>query len=401
MKLFLEKILFALQSMQFKNVFDILLFSVFLSFIIYIFLQTRSYGLLGGILILVFVYFLSDWFDLSITKFFFQEIFKILPIILIIIFHREIRLFLAKIGFLLTKFRLSRFLKEEVIINEILEFLKESQKQKIGSILVFERSEPLEQHLTHKTKINADLSKDLLLSIFEKNSPLHDGAVIIKNNKIKYASSILPISNQALISPQKGTRHKAGLGITEESDALAIIVSEETGSISIAFHGKIKFDVSIEEAQKNLEKYFNPPVQNSLASLLNINIYSTLRFLIIFLTIFFLTAIYWITENYAQVKIQKIIEVPVEFKNLNDNFVLKGVEPLRFKITLSGYKNDLGNLDENNVKAIINLDNFEIGKYILDINQKDIVNIPKNIEVLNIEPKKIKFFIEQKNNNGI
>jgi hypothetical protein len=103
-----------------------------------------------------------------------------------------------------------------------------------------------------------------------------------------------------------------------------------------------------------------------------------------------------VINNYTKAKIQKIIEVAVEFKNLNENFIIKDIEPTKFKITLSGYQNDFKNLNESNIKLVIDLNNFEAGKYLLDIDKKDFVNLSKNIEILNIEPSKIKFLIDQK-----
>jgi diadenylate cyclase len=282
MTISVENILFLLKTIQIKDILDIFIVATFLSFVIYIFLQTRSYKLVVGIIILAIVYFLSNWLNLVITKSFFQEIFKILPIVLIIVFHKEIRLFLIRIGFLFDRVNRFRFLKGEKIINELLEFFKESQRLKIGNILVFENYTPLESYLRQKTEINADLSSELLLTIFNKNAPLHDGAVIIKKDKIKYAAAILPLAEeQPSLNLKKGTRHRAALGITEESDSFAIVVSEEDGTISLAEKGEIKFNLSLDEIKKILEKYYYQGKEGS------IQIYFDFSFVIKFLVIFF------------------------------------------------------------------------------------------------------------------
>lgn len=392
--MYLENIFFVLKSIQIKDFFDIFLTSLFLSLVFYIFWQTRSYRLLEGIIILIFIYLLSDWLNLNIINSILKEIFNILPIALVIIFYREIKFFLSKIRFLFNKVSKENFLRSKRIVDEIINFLQKSKELKIGSILVFEKNIPLEQNIKQKIEINSNINGDLLLSIFNKTSPLHDGAVIIKEDKIKYVSAILPVAEETSTTFRKGTRHRAALGITEENDSFAIVISEENGNISLAEKGRIKFNVDINEARKILEKYYYKNITKVFSNYFNFSF--NLRFLFIFFAMIIFATSYWVGVNYTKVKIQKIIEASVEFKNLNENFILENIEPTKFKVALSGYKDYFKNFDENNIKIIIDLKNFETGKYTLEIDDKNVENIPKNIEILTIEPSKLKFFINEK-----
>ncbi len=394
---FLITFLNIVKIIQIKDILDTFLFSTILSIIVYIFLQTKSYKLISGILILVIIYLISQWFNLTIARFLLEEIFKLLPIVLIIIFSKEIKLFFAKIGIPFTAFKLktSQLNENTNPTQEILDFLEAAKKLKLGAILVFENDNLLDPIIENKIKINADLSKELLLNIFQENSLLHDGAVIINKEKIKYASAILPLSNKEEIwSVHHGTRHRAGLGITEETDALALIVSEKNGAISLANKGEIIFDVDLNKVEEVLKKYYS--LKNDFEEKLKINLVRILKFITIFLPIFSLTMVYLVVTNHNKAKIQKFIQASVEFRNLNENLFVTNIKPEFFKITLSGYETDLKNLNENKVKIVIDIKNEDIGKYFINLSPQNIINVPPKVDIINIDPNYIKFEIKPK-----
>ena len=127
-------------------------------------------------------------------------------------------------------------------------------RNKVGALIVFERSMPLDEAVSTGDRINADINQRLIENIFFKNSPLHDGAMIISDHRIKAASCILPVSHDLDIPKELGLRHRSAMGIAQESDALAIVVSEETGTISIAIRGEFRLRLSAEELESILTK---------------------------------------------------------------------------------------------------------------------------------------------------
>ena len=179
-------------------------------------------------------------------------------IALVILFQQEIRRFLLMVG---TRY-LSRYklfsgegkLSLSVKINTITRACEEMAKVRTGALIVITRESDLQEISESGVILNADTTGSLLLSIFFKNSPLHDGAVIIRNSKVYAARCILPITQNTNLPAQFGTRHRAAAGITEQTDAIAIVVSEETGKISIANHGNILYDLSGKILTEELEK---------------------------------------------------------------------------------------------------------------------------------------------------
>ncbi|NMR96517.1 TIGR00159 family protein, partial [Vibrio parahaemolyticus] len=144
------------------------------------------------------------------------------------------------------------------VVDEIVEATASLSRQKIGALMVFERQTGLNEIVETGTKINGNVSADLLINIFIPNTPLHDGAVIIKDNIIKAAACFLPLSESSAISRELGTRHRAAIGVTERSDSLAVIVSEETGAISVAENGDISRYIDPETLKQILLDMYKP-----------------------------------------------------------------------------------------------------------------------------------------------
>jgi uncharacterized protein (TIGR00159 family) len=195
-----------------------------------------------------------------------NNIMNLVPILLIVIFQEEIRRFFFMLG---TKSNL-RFIKKiesffkqntgnlkDLITMQVVTACRKMSKTKTGALIVIERDVALGHYVETGEVINADISSRLLENIFFKNSPLHDGALIISGNRIKAAGCILPVSHSVRIPKHLGLRHRSALGITEKTDAVAIVVSEETGKISIAENGTLRLDVSIEELENILAKQNN------------------------------------------------------------------------------------------------------------------------------------------------
>ena len=216
--------------------------------------------LLKGIIILVIVKILSDYFDLRTTGVILEYILTWGVLALIIIFQPEIRNALEQLGKkqIITRHRSLTLDEREKVVYEIMNSIDYMRKTKIGGLIVIEREISLGDYIEKSKSLDADISSDLLISIFFPRNPLHDGGVIIQGNKITCAGAVFPISLNGKINKKLGTRHRAALGISEESDCIAIVVSEETGKISIAIEGVLNYNLSIDDARMILIEELKP-----------------------------------------------------------------------------------------------------------------------------------------------
>lgn len=216
--------------------------------------------LFKGILIIIFVKILSSWLDLMTIGYFIDYIIEWAPLALIVIFQPEIRDGLEQLGraqFFKRKKSLSlteldKFVSEIAVASDYI------RKMKMGALIVIERENSLSSYVQKAQRIYADVSGPLLSSIFFKNNPLHDGGVIIEGDKIVCAGAVFPTSDSMEISKRLGTRHRAALGIAERTDCLALIISEETGRMSIAMNGELVYNLSLDEIKLRLLEALAP-----------------------------------------------------------------------------------------------------------------------------------------------
>ena len=228
--------------------------------------KTRAWQLLKGIAVLIFITILSGFFELHILNYILTSLMSYGVIMLIIVFQPELRRGLEQLG---TTNKISRWFgidqdlnsKKKENIYKIAIAAVELSKQKKGALIVIERDIKIQDIISTGILINSEISPQLLVNIFEPNTPLHDGAVVISDNKIAAASCMLPLSDDKDIARELGTRHRAAIGISKESDALVVVVSEETGKMSIAKDGTLIADVREDVLKKILIKnLINEPV---------------------------------------------------------------------------------------------------------------------------------------------
>mgnify|MGYP000003250664 FL=1 len=222
---------------SYKDILDILGVSVIVYTVLYFLRITKGMQILKGLILIAIVWAIAFFLDLKAVSTIFEKFWTVGLFSLIVIFQPEIRKALTRLG-QATKFSPSSSVEERVIerIVRACSFMSERQ---IGALIVIERNQDLEPLLEGCVKLDAIVSVELIITLFDPLTPLHDGAVVIKGDRIAYASCVLPLSKSQDIPKKYGTRHRAGLGISEESDAVSIIVSEETGEISVAVGGKL------------------------------------------------------------------------------------------------------------------------------------------------------------------
>ena len=216
--------------------------------------------LFKGVLIVIVVKLLSDWLNLTTIGYLLEYIIMWGPLGLIIIFQPEIRNILEHLGRkqLLGRHKILTLDEREKLVYEVMNAVEYLRKTRIGALIVIERDISLNEYIARSKSIYADISSDLLVSIFFPRNPLHDGGVIIQGNKITSAGAVFPISLNSKINKKLGTRHRAALGISEESDCIALVVSEETGKISIAVGGTLNYNLSLDDARMILIEELRP-----------------------------------------------------------------------------------------------------------------------------------------------
>ena len=221
--------------------------------------DTRAWQLLKGIAILIIITLLSGWLKLTILNYILSSVMSYGVIMLIIVFQPELRRALEQLG---TTNKISRYLgieqdlnvKKKENIYKIVIAATELSKKRVGALMVIERDIKIQDIITTGIIMDSEISPQLLVNIFEPNTPLHDGAVIISDNKIAAASCMLPLADDKDIARELGTRHRAAIGISKESDAVVVVVSEETGKMSIAKDGTLIADVREDVMKKILIK---------------------------------------------------------------------------------------------------------------------------------------------------
>jgi len=216
--------------------------------------------LFKGILFIVVLKVISDWLDLVTITSLIDYAIMWGPLALIIIFQPEIRNVLEQIGRsqLLGRHKTLTVDEREKMVYEITQALDYLKKSRIGALIVIERDVSLNEYIEKSKKLYADISSELLISIFFPNNPLHDGGVIIQGDKITSAGAVFPTSDNIKISKRLGTRHRAALGIAEESDCISIIASEETGRLSLAIGGELHYNLTTDEVKLMLLEELRP-----------------------------------------------------------------------------------------------------------------------------------------------
>ena len=257
----MESIVNIFMNIRIQDIIDILIVAYVINKLLSLIKETRAEQLIKGLIILLIVQKLSEWAELYVVQFILKNTMTLGLVALLIVFQPELRRALEYIGrSKLFEKSLADVLEEENKKNfkEITRAVGILSRDRTGALIVMERQTGLNEVISSGIKINGDISSELLLNIFIPNTPLHDGAIIIRKNKIMAAMCILPLTENQSISKELGTRHRAALGIAEISDAVVIVVSEETGAISVAIDGKLNRYLDTSTLENILIESFKP-----------------------------------------------------------------------------------------------------------------------------------------------
>jgi len=249
-----------------KDFIDILLVALGLFYLYRLMRESRSLNVFIGIMVFVLVWlFVSQILQMRLLGTILDKLVSVGVLALIVLFQDDIRKFLYNVGAhrkikALVRFFRSQHSKErdkrdvKAMIMPVVMAAMNMSRGKVGALIVLERGAPLDDIVSTGDTIDANINQRLIENIFFKNSPLHDGAMVISKQRIKAAGCILPVSHDLDIPKDLGLRHRAAMGISQESDAIAVVVSEETGGISVATNGKFKLRLSAEELESILTK---------------------------------------------------------------------------------------------------------------------------------------------------
>lgn len=261
-----DQITYFINYIGVKGPFDILRMIVDISIVSYVVYklillvkETRALQLIKGLLVILIASYLSQWLGLRTISFILKNTIQIVGLALVVLFQPELRRGLEQIG--RSKFRDYFSFEEEniglqtsAVIEEIIRATSEMSKNYTGALIVIERDTKMGEIINTGVYLDSNISSEVLINIFTPNTPLHDGAVIIRANRIKAAACFLPLTENPNLSKELGTRHRAALGITEVSDSIAVVVSEESGRISFALNGGLTRNLTPDTLRKALNK---------------------------------------------------------------------------------------------------------------------------------------------------
>ncbi|HEQ5206620.1 disA bacterial checkpoint controller nucleotide-binding family protein [Streptococcus pyogenes] len=230
------------------------------AYLIYRFIKaltgTKIMSLVQGVIFFLILRFIAEWIGFTTITYLMNQVITYGAIAGVVIFTPEIRAGLEKFGRSTQVFLQKQYVSSEsALVDALIKSVAYMGPRKIGALIAIEQTQTLQEYIATGIPLNADISSQLLINIFIPNTPLHDGAVIVGQNKIVAACAYLPLSESKAISKEFGTRHRAAIGLSENSDALTIIVSEETGAISVTRKGQFLHDLSTDEFETVLRTY--------------------------------------------------------------------------------------------------------------------------------------------------
>lgn len=236
-----------------KDIVEILVVTYLVYRILVAYAGSRAFQVLVGFVVLFGVYAVSQALQLRLLPYLLSQVFTYGAFALIVVFQQELRTALARLG-RTRMFRLFAGHEKEEVVEAIVDAADRLARAKIGGIIAIQREVDLSSHVDNGTTLDATISPELLTTVFSPYSPLHDGAVIVRQDRVASAAAvILRLSQSPLIDRTMGTRHRAAIGLSEETDALVVVISEETGQISLAHRGLLTRDLAPEELRERLQ----------------------------------------------------------------------------------------------------------------------------------------------------
>jgi diadenylate cyclase len=380
-------------NIRFQDVLDILFLTIVAYYLYVWFRGTKAFKALAGLLALGIIYTAARAWGLFLTTWMFEILWQVLIILLIILFQAEIRQVLERVD-PLRKIGLRRHSRPAEWIEDFTQAVFSLAERRIGGLAIIERLDKVDEFITTGTPFEGDPTPELLLTVFHKESPLHDGAVLIRAGRVVAAACYLPLSSDEDLPKHWGTRHRAALGLSQRCDAMVVVVSEGRGEVSLARGPELATVGNQEKFSRIVHEAITFPAPEGKGW------WETVRLLLVprwrlKLGTLAIVSLVWLMLA-GQQDFEVTIQVPVEFKNLPERMEI--VEPMKpsVKITARGLRKDASTLSARNVQVELDVSSAKLGRKTYRISPSQTVLPGERIDVVRIEPTEFVLEFRQK-----
>ena len=382
-----------LTTMRIRDIADILLLSALVYYLYLWFRGTKAYKALIGMMVIGVVFTIAKSWGLFLTTWVFQILWQVLVILLIILFQSEIRQVLEKVN----PVRMLGHRKSQASsdwVDDLADAIFRLASRRIGALIILERAERVDELITGGHPIDADASYEMLMSIFHKESPIHDGAAIVRDGRIAGVACYLPLSSADGLPNEWGTRHRAALGLSERCDAWVIAVSEERGNVSVARGGRITEIKEKQALSTMISEGMAPKASPSLSWGSQISSYVTVNWLPKLISLLGVSAIWLLLAGQQDFEVS--FAVPPVLRNLPENKEI--VEPVnpRVNLTVRGLRRDASTLSVSDVKIEIDLSLAHLGYSVFPVNRDQVLLPNDRVQVVHIRPTQMEFKFKNK-----
>lgn len=381
---------YGLVNFDLRDAIDVFVIAAFMYAALLLLKRAQSYFIFVGIAILFAVYLAARFFNLYLTSLILQSLFSSFVVMLVVVFQRELRQFFEWLSMVGKSPWRKREKISETVEDDVVKTVTYLIKKKTGALIVFAGRDHFERVLQGGVQLDGKVSVPLLLSIFDPTSPGHDGAVVIEGDKIKEFGVFLPLAEKFNKSENFGTRHLAALGLSRRSDAFVVAVSEERGTVSLAYRGELRTLSGPEELKTKLHAFLEEtfvPRETRWHS------WITKNFRIKIVALAF-AVLFWFVFVFQLGTVNRQFSVPIEFRFLPSEFVVDQLAPEEITVTFGGREPDFRLLQPRDLKISINLSGAGEGWKKTQIKE-NFINRPPQLSIINFSPKAIDFHISK------
>jgi uncharacterized protein (TIGR00159 family) len=372
-----------LKLFRWQDGLDILILT-YIFYRLYLWLRKKkALRMVIAMLALPFFYLIAQWIDLPLSVWGLQNLWPVILLVLVVIFQQEIREVLGNITLPSFFFGRPERLASK-IVDKIVGTAFQMTNRRMGGLIVLQKGDDLDEFIHEKTLLDSEIDEDLLISIFHPQSPLHDGAVVIQGDRIRYAGSLLPSSQSSYLPKEWGTRHRAGVGITEVSDAECIIISEERGEVLFASKGKVGKKAREEDLKESLSGFIPKSDKKKEKNWLK-KIFGDVPRKALFLVLVCLLWVFFIGIRQGEIS----FNIPIEYYSIPPNLTISGEPPREINVRLKGSKRLLSLVKPDQIRVQVDLSNTRSGTNQILLSEKN-MNTPSGTTVTSFNPRQIR-----------
>lgn len=382
-------------NLRFQDLLDILFLSVLAYYLFLWFRGTKAFNALVGLIVLGIVFTLAQTWGLFLTTWVFQIFWQVLVILLIILFQSEIRQVLEKVD-PLQALGLRKRMKPGEWLQGFSEGVFSLAERKIGALLIIQRHDRVEQWITGGQELEAQPGREVLITIFQKDSPLHDGAAVIRGGRLALVATYLPLSSDDSFPKDWGTRHRAAMGLSEKCDALVVVVSEERGVVTLVSQKKATPLASPEQLSIFVQESMQP-LSSPRPGWKDRGVSFLVRRWKIKAGALALVLSFWLLLA-GQQNFEVALTVPVQLSNVPAG--IEVVEPMdpHVQIRFRGLRKDAGTLSEKNVRVELDISASGPGRKVFPVTREEIRLPNERVSIVSVEPSQMAFKFQIKSN---